>query len=267
MMFSILYHIAALFSSENELKFFSFLPIEHIRAIIAVLIGNGGVIMEVNSAYTGYKTAASIAAADVDSAVAEEKKPYSNAYEYADYLSKKFDYFGKTSCVHGVPTIATVSGAFLQKCVDDPEKAKWLEDNLKAYAECTLWMSSSYSRAMSGVPTRVFQSLNVDANGNMSCISRSTNDPDGKIAKENAKKKAKEKIAKKKKLILNKLRRLDQEERLDAQREKVRAKREETKTHEVRASGSDIRKMTRKMQRAILRMSLQTITAGLDVRV
>ena len=226
--------------------------------------------MEVNRTYTDNTTAVNTVAADKNNAAAEEKKQrsqYSNVSEYADYLSKKFDYFGKTSCVYGVPTTVTVSGAFLQKCVDDPEKAKWLEDNLKAYAECTKLMNNSYASSIKGCPVRVFQSLNIDANGNMSCISRSTNDPDGKIAKENAKKKAKEKIEKKKKLILKKLKKLDQEERIDEQREKVKAKREENSTHEVRASGRDIRKMTRKMQRAILRMSLQSITAGLDVRV
>ena len=229
--------------------------------------------MEVNSIYTDHKTTANAAASDKDNAAVEEKKQcsqcsrYSNVYEYAEYLSKKFDYFGKTSKVYGVPTTVTVSSSFLQKCVDDPEKAKWLEDNLKAYAECTQWVYSSYSRAIPGCPVRVFQSLNIDANGNMSCISRSTNDPDGKIAKENAKKKARERIEKKKKLILRKLKKLDQEERVDEQREKVKAKREAMQTHEVRASGRDIRKMARKMQRAILRMSLQSVTAGLDVRV
>lgn len=234
------------------------------------MIVNGGVIMEVNSTYTDYKTSPSAVSSKNDNAAAEEKKQcsqYSNVYEYADYLSKKFDYFGKTSCVYGVPTSVTVSEVFLQKCVDDPEKAKWLEDNLKAYAECTKWMNNSYARSIKGCPVRVFQSLAVDANGNMSCVSRSTNDPDGKIAKENAKKKAKEKIEKKKKLILKKLKKLDREERIDEQREKVKAKREENSNHEVRASGRDIRKMTRKMQRALLRMSLQSVTAGLDVRV
>ena len=226
--------------------------------------------MEISSTYTDHKTPVNAVAADKDNAAAEEKKQcsqYSSVYEYADYLSKKFDYFGKTSCVYGVPTTVTVSGAFLQKCVDDPEKAKWLEDNLQAYAECTKWMNNSYASSIKGCPVRVFQSLNIDANGNMSCISRSTNDPDGKIAKENVQKKAKEKIEKKKKLILKKLKKLEQEERLDEQREKVKAKREAMQTHEVRASGRDIRKMTRKMQKALLRMSLQSVTAGLDVRV
>ena len=226
--------------------------------------------MEVNSIFTDHKTASNAAASTNDNAAAEEKKQcgqYSNVYEYADYLSKKFDYFGKTSCVYGVPTTVTVSSAFLQKCVDDPEKAKWLEDNLKAYAECTKWMNNSYARSIKGCPVRVFQSLAVDANGNMSCVSRSTNDPDGKIAKENAKKKAREKKEKARKLILKKLKKLEQEERIDEQREKVKAKREAMQTHEVRASGRDIRKMTRKMQKALLSMSLRSVTAGLDVRV
>ena len=221
--------------------------------------------MEINGVNSSYSAPVNNSAVEKEK-TAEEKKPYSSALEYYDYLSKKFDYFGKTSNLHGVPTTVTVSGAFLQKCVDDPEKAKWLEDSLTAYAECTKWFGS-YAQSVSGRQTRVFQSLAVDANGNMSCVSRSTNDPDGKIAKENAKKKAKEKIEKKKKLILKKLKKLEQDERIDEQRDKVRAKREAAQTHEVRASGNDIRKMSRKMQKAMLRMSLLSVTAGLDVRV
>lgn len=226
--------------------------------------------MKVNSTYTDYSPPAGTAAADKDNAAAEEKKQcsqYSSSYEYAEYLSKKFDYFGKTSCVYGVSTTVTVSDAFLQKCVDDPEKAKWLEDSLKAYAECTKWMSGSYSRAFPGCAVRVFQSMSIDANGNMSCISRSTNDPDGKIAKENARKKAKEKKEKARKLILQKLKKLEREERIDEQRERVREKREAMKSREVRASGRDIRKISRKMQKAILRMRLNSQSASLDIRV
>lgn len=223
--------------------------------------------MEIGSDYSKYKTTVCEAANKENAAADEDKRPYTNVYEYAEYLSKKFDYFGKTSCVYGVPTTVTVSDVFLQKCVDDPEKAKWLEDNLRAYAECTKWMSGCVSRAVSSGVTRVFQSMSVDANGNMSCVSRSTNDPDGKIAKENAKKKAKEKREKAKNRILQKLRKLEREERIDEQREKVRAKREEMKTHEVRAVGRDIRKISRKMQRAMLRNSLNSINAGFDVKV
>lgn len=223
--------------------------------------------MEINSAYTAGTSSANGTVNTENTAEKKQRIQYSNVYEYADYLSKKFDFFGKTACVYGVPTTVTVSDAFLQKCVDDPEKAKWLEDSLKAYAECTKWMSGSYSRAFPGCAVRVFQSMSVDANGNMSCISRSTNDPDGKIAKENAKKKAREKKEKARKLILKKLKKLEQEERIDEQRERVRAKREEMKTHEVRMSGRDIRKISRKMQKVILRMRLNSATAGLDIRV
>ena len=225
--------------------------------------------MEIGASYDlyGRYTANGVSVNTDTTATDEEKRPYSNADEYAEYLSKKFDYFGKTANVYGVPTTVTVSGAFLQKCVDDPEKAKWLEDNLRAYAECTKWVSGSFSKAFSGSTVRVFQSMSIDANGNMSCVSRSTNDPDGKIAKENAKKKAKEKREKAKKRIMQKLRKLEQDERLDEQRENVKAKREALKTHEVRASGRDVRKISRKMQKAILRNSLNSLTAGFDVRV
>lgn len=222
--------------------------------------------MEINSAYTANSTLPATSGASDKENAAVETKPYSSAYEYADYLSKKYDYFGRTSCVYGVPTIATVSDVFLQKCVDDPEKAKWLEDSLTAFAECTKW-SNSCIRSMKGCPVRVFQSLAVDANGNMSCVSRTTNDPDGKIAKENAQKKAREKKAKARRLIMKKLRKLEQEERLDEQRERTKAKREAMKTHEVKVIGNDIRKMSRKMQKALLRMSLMSGTVGLDMKV
>ena len=38
--------------------------------------------------------------------------------------------------MQGVPTMVSVSSAFLQKCMNDPEKAKYLEKNLAAIPDC-----------------------------------------------------------------------------------------------------------------------------------
>ena len=38
--------------------------------------------------------------------------------------------------MQGVPTTVSVSSAFLQKCMNDPEKAKYLEENLAAIPDC-----------------------------------------------------------------------------------------------------------------------------------
>ncbi len=37
-----------------------------------------------------------------------------------------------TTSMQGVPTTVSVSGAFLKKCMNDLEKAKYLEENLAA---------------------------------------------------------------------------------------------------------------------------------------
>ena len=38
--------------------------------------------------------------------------------------------------MEGVQTTVSVSSAFIKKCANDPEKAKFLEENLNALPEC-----------------------------------------------------------------------------------------------------------------------------------
>lgn len=38
--------------------------------------------------------------------------------------------------MQGVPTTVLVSSAFLKQCMNDPEKAKYLEENLAALPKC-----------------------------------------------------------------------------------------------------------------------------------
>ena len=65
------------------------------------------------------------------------KTGYSNVNDYSKYLQGKYHYMniGLTS-MQGIPTTVSVSSAFLQKCMNDPEKAKYLEENLAAIPDC-----------------------------------------------------------------------------------------------------------------------------------
>ena len=115
------------------------------------------------------------------------KTGYSNVNDYSKYLQGKYHYMniGLTS-MQGIPTTVSVSSAFLQKCMNDPEKAKYLEENLAAIPDCT----KDTINGCLGTVTN--QSYMIDANGNIIETASGTNDPDGKIAKENAERKAKE---------------------------------------------------------------------------
>ena len=107
--------------------------------------------------------------------------------EYADYLYKKFDFLNKTTSMYGIKTTVAVSGAFIEKCANDPEKAKFLEENLAAIPNCMLSDSMRPDNL-----TVTYATFIIDDDGNISEISGLTNDPDGKIARENAAKKLKQ---------------------------------------------------------------------------
>ena len=115
------------------------------------------------------------------------KTGYSNVNDYSKYLQGKYHYVNTgTTSMQGVPTTVSVSSAFLQKCMNDPEKAKYLEENLAAIPDC----AKSAVNGCLGTLTNL--SYKVDENGNISVAISGTNDPDGKIAKENAERKVKE---------------------------------------------------------------------------
>lgn len=107
--------------------------------------------------------------------------------EYSDSLYKKFDFLNRTTSMYGIKTTVAVSGAFIEKCANDPEKAKFLEENLAAIPNCMLSNST-----IPGNLTVTYATFIIDDDGNISEISGSTNDPDGKIARENAAKKLKQ---------------------------------------------------------------------------
>lgn len=114
--------------------------------------------------------------------------------DYTKYLQEKYDYFNKSTSMEGIPTTVSVSSAFLKKCANDPEKAKYLEENLAAIPDCVSYAKSHALGTLTSI------SYEIDANGNITGISSGTNDPDGKIARENAERKAKENRDKEKKM-------------------------------------------------------------------
>lgn len=107
--------------------------------------------------------------------------------EYSDSLYKKFDFLNRTTSMYGIKTTVAVSGAFIEKCANDPEKAKFLEENLAAIPNCMLSDSMRPDNL-----TVTYATFIIDDDGNISEISGLTNDPDGKIARENATKRLKE---------------------------------------------------------------------------
>lgn len=123
------------------------------------------------------------------------KTGFSNVNDYSKYLQGKYSYMNKgTTSMQGIPTTVSVSSVFLQKCMNDPEKAKYLEENLAAIPDC----AKSAVNGCLGTLTNL--SYKIDANGNISVAISGTNDPDGKIARENAERKAKENREKEEKL-------------------------------------------------------------------
>ncbi len=104
--------------------------------------------------------------------------------EYKKTLMDKFSFLGKTTSMSGVPTTVSISSKYLAKCANDPEQAQKLEENLEAIPISIELLKSKVAMAP-GSPVVTYANFSVDANGNFSCVSGSTNDPDGKIAKEN----------------------------------------------------------------------------------
>jgi len=185
------------------------------------------------------------------------KTGFDNVNDYSKYLQGKYRYMntGITS-MEGVPTTVTVSGAFLKKCMDDPEKAKFLEENLAAIPESVKSLCNSV-RMSPGSPVVTYATYQIDDNGNISMISGSTNDPDGKIARENAERKAKEKKAEKEKQAeKHKEKKAEEEKAAERRAEKNEIRKEQSEksakareTHKftLSAVGTDVKSVTKNL--------------------
>ena len=164
--------------------------------------------------------------------------------------------------MEGVPTTVSVSGAFLKKCMNDPEKAKYLEENLAVLPDC----AKSAVAGCRGTLTNL--SYNVDANGNISVAISGTSDPDGKIAKENAERKAKEKKEQEEKAAKRREEKKAEEEKAAERRAERKAANEaETDADEytVSAAGMDVKAVTQKVIAAFVGTTAPT-GAGFDLK-
>ena len=191
---------------------------------------------------------------------AVELKTPTGANDYSKYLQGKYRYMNSgTTSMQGVSTTVSVSGAFLKKCMNDPEKAKYLEENLAAIPDC----AKSAVAGCSGTLTNL--SYSVDANGNISVAISGTSDPDGKIAKENAEQRAKEKKAAEEKVAERRKEKKAGEEKAAerrAERKERIQKLEEGKeagTFTVSAAGTDVKSVT---QSIISKVSGTSAPAG-----
>ena len=171
-----------------------------------------------------------------------KRQGYSNVNDYSKYLQGKYHYMniGLTS-MQGIPTTVSVSSAFLQKCMNDPEKAKYLEENLAAIPDCT----KDTINGCLGTVTN--QSYMIDANGNIIETASCTNDPDGKIAKENAERKAKENREKEEKVKEKRAAKKAEEEKAAKKRAEKSAERKETGDYTLSVTGTDVKSMTQSL--------------------
>ncbi len=191
----------------------------------------------------------------------EIKTGYKNVNNYSKYLQGKYSYMNTgTTSMEGVPTTVSVSGAFLRQCMNDPEKAKYLEENLAAIPDCA---SYAVSHALGTLTSLSYQ---FDADGNITIISSGTNDPDGKIARENAKRKAQEKKAAEEKAAKKRAEK-KAEEKAAKKRAEKKAANEVTEKGEytVSATGSDVKNVTEKAMTASMGTFAST-RARLDVK-
>ena len=171
----------------------------------------------------------------------EIKTGYKNINDYSSYLQGKYSFMntGMTS-MQGVPVTVSVSPAFLEKCNKDPEKAAYLEENLSAIPGC-IKSAVEYTKTMPGNPVMLYERVEFDASGNITMISGCTNDPDGKIAKQNAKRKLQEQKAAKEKI---EEKRAEKKEKENSHREVIQDEtNNENGDYHTRISGNDIRTM------------------------
>ena len=192
----------------------------------------------------------------------EIKTGFKNTNDYSKYLQEKYSYMNTgTTSMQGVPVTVSVSGAFLKKCMDNPEKAAYLEENLAAIPEC-IKRSVEYTKTMPGSPVMTYCNVSFDENGNITMTSGCTNDPDGKIARENAQRKAEEKKAAEEKAAKKRAEKKAVEEKLTEM-----LKDNDTK-FEITFTGSSVESITRMMTDRMMSSNTSVrMTTGYDVKI
>ncbi len=143
-----------------------------------------------------------------------KQKEFASVGEYAKYLGEQYGINQAAKSIGGVPTTINVPSHVLQQAFNDPEAREWLEENLKI-------LQQPAKKPMFG--EFVSLSYTIDSVGSITTMAVSTNDPDGSIARTNAKRKQEEAREKE---------RLEQE-RIEAKKE------EEKRLEELREKGDN----------------------------
>ena len=200
--------------------------------------------MEITDNYSSYTTSTVKLKTSTPGVTRTEqiRTGYKNVNDYSQYLQGKYSYMNTgTTSMQGVPTTVSVSSAFLKKCMNDPEEAKYLEENLAALPDCASYAVSHAQGTLTSIEYR------IDANGNITGILSGTNDPDGKIAKENAKRKAQEKKAAEEKAAKRRAEKKAEEEKAAerrAEKKEAEERRRETGEYTISATDTDIKAVT-----------------------
>ncbi len=196
----------------------------------------------------------------------EIKTGFKNTNDYSKYLQEKYSYMNTgTTSMEGVPVTVSVSGAFLKTCMNNPEKAAYLEENLAAIPNC-IKRSVEYTKTMPGSPVMTYCNVSFDENGNITMTSDCTNDPDGKIVRENAQRKTQEKKAAEEKAAKRRAEKKEAEEKLAEKRAEKAA--ESTDKFELTFTGISVESITQIMtDRMLLGNTSVSMTSGLDLKV
>ena len=185
---------------------------------------------------------------------AQIKTGFSNVNDYSKYLQEKYSYMNT----------GKISSAFLKKCMNDPEKAKYLEENLEAIPDC------AKKTLTSCLGTVTNQTWSIDANGNITATVSGTSDSDGKIARENAERKAKEKKTAEEKAAERRAEKKTAEEKAAKKRaEKAQAEEQIAKTGaneiSISATGNGVENVTKSIISAMSTSTGEGVT-GFDVK-
>ena len=145
---------------------------------------------------------------------AEIKTGFTDKNDYIKYLQEKYPYMNSgANKIQGVECMMTVSPEFLRKCMNDPEKAKHLEENLAAIPGC-VDCGINYCKERGAVVNYIHYEM--DADGNMCSEMCSTYYSEDGGALENVRKMA-EKAAKKR------AEKKEEQEKAAEKKEKARA--------------------------------------------
>lgn len=196
----------------------------------------------------------------------EIKTGFKNSNDYSKYLQDKYSYMNiGTTSMQGVPVTVSVSGAFLKQCMDNPEKAAYLEENLAAIPEC-IKRSVEYTKTMPGNPVMTYCNISIEEDGNITMTSGCTNDPDGWIARENAQRKAEEKKAAEEKAAKRRAEKKEAEEKLAEKRAEKAV--EYSDKFEITFTGSSVESITQIMtERMMFGTTSVPMASGLDLKV